>query len=42
MSFGYQAADDVTTPIRKGQFRLGKLRVENMTAPESWNAVLTA
>ena len=28
--------------IRKGQFRLGKLRIEDKTAPEIWNAVLTA
>ena len=28
--------------IRKGQFRLGKLRVKNKTAPEIWNAVLAA
>ena len=27
--------------IRKGQFRLGKLRIKNKTAPEIWNAVLT-
>src|SRR5580658_1287829 len=26
--------------IRKGQFKLGKLRVKNKTAPEIWNAVL--
>jgi transposase-like protein len=28
--------------IRKGQFKLGKLRIKNKTAPEIWNAVLTA
>jgi transposase-like protein len=28
--------------IRKGQFKLGKLRVKNKTAPEIWNAVLAA
>ena len=29
--------------IRKGQFRLGKLGgIEDKTAPEIWNAVLTA
>ena len=28
--------------IRKGQFKLGKLRVKNKTAPEIWNAVLGA
>ena len=28
--------------IRKGQFKLGKLRVKNKTAPEVWNAVLGA
>ena len=28
--------------IRKGQFKLGKLRVKNKTAPEIWNAVLSA
>jgi transposase-like protein len=28
--------------IRKGQFKLGKLRVKNKTAPETWNAVLGA
>jgi transposase-like protein len=28
--------------IRKGQFKLGKLRVKSKTAPEIWNAVLAA
>jgi transposase-like protein len=28
--------------IRKGQFKLGKLRVKNKTAPEIWNAALAA
>jgi transposase-like protein len=28
--------------IRKGQFKLGKLRIKNKTAPEMWNAVLAA
>jgi hypothetical protein len=28
--------------IRKGQFKLGKLRVNGKTAPEIWNAVLAA
>ena len=28
--------------IRKGQFRLGKLRIEDKTVPEIWNAVPTA
>jgi transposase-like protein len=28
--------------IRKGQFRLGKLRVNGKTMPEIWNAVLAA
>jgi hypothetical protein len=28
--------------IRKGQFKLGKLRIKNKTAPEIWNAVLAA
>jgi transposase-like protein len=28
--------------IRKGQFKLGRLRVKNKTAPEIWNAVLGA
>ena len=28
--------------IRKGQFKLGKLRVKNKTASEIWNAVLGA
>jgi transposase-like protein len=28
--------------IRKGQFKLGKLRVKNKTAPEIWNAVRAA
>ena len=28
--------------IRKGQFKLGKLRVKNKTASEIWNAVLAA
>ena len=28
--------------IRKGQFKLDKLRVKNKTAPEIWNAVLAA
>jgi transposase-like protein len=28
--------------IRKGQFKLGKLRIKDKTAPEIWNAVLTA
>src|ERR1700675_3783873 len=28
--------------IRKGQFKLNKLRVKNKTAPEIWNAVLAA
>jgi hypothetical protein len=28
--------------IRKGQFKLGKLRIEGGTAPEIWNAVLAA
>src|ERR1700730_5426515 len=27
---------------RKGQFKLGKLRVKHKTAPEIWNAVLAA
>ena len=28
--------------IRKDQFKLGKLRIKDKTAPEIWNAVLTA
>ena len=28
--------------IRKGQFKLETLRVRDKTAPEIWNAVLTA
>jgi transposase-like protein len=28
--------------IRKGQFKLGKLRIKDKTAPEIWNAVLAA
>ena len=28
--------------IRKGQFKLDKLRVKHKTAPEIWNAVLAA
>lgn len=28
--------------IRKGQFKLGQLRINNKTAPETWNAVLAA
>ena len=28
--------------VRKGQFKLGKLRIKNKTAPEIWNAVLAA
>jgi hypothetical protein len=28
--------------IRKGQFKLEKLRIKDKTAPEIWNAVLTA
>ncbi len=28
--------------IRKGQFKLGKLRIKGKTAPEVWNAVLAA
>ena len=28
--------------IRKGQFNLGKLRTDNKTTPEIWNAVLAA
>jgi transposase-like protein len=28
--------------IRKGQFKLGKVRVNGKTAPEIWNAVLAA
>jgi transposase-like protein len=28
--------------IRKGQFKLGKLRIKNKTAPEIWTAVLAA
>jgi transposase-like protein len=28
--------------IRKGQFKIGKLRVKGKTAPEIWNAVLAA
>jgi hypothetical protein len=28
--------------IRKGQFKLGKLRIKGKTAPEVWNAVLSA
>jgi transposase-like protein len=28
--------------IRKSQFKLGKLRIKNKTAPEIWNAVLAA
>ena len=28
--------------IRKGQFKLGKLRIKQKTAPEIWNAVLAA
>jgi transposase-like protein len=28
--------------IRKGQFKLGKLRVKNKTAPEIWNVVFAA
>ena len=27
---------------RKGQFKLGKLRIKDKTAPEIWNAVLAA
>jgi len=30
------------TRIRKGQFKLGELRIKNKTAPEIWNAVLAA
>jgi len=28
--------------IRKGQLKLGKLRIKGRTAPEIWNAVLAA
>ena len=28
--------------IRKGQFKLGKLRIKDKTAPAIWNAVLAA
>jgi hypothetical protein len=28
--------------IRKGQFKLGMLRIKEKTAPEIWNAVLAA
>jgi hypothetical protein len=28
--------------IRKGQFKLGKLRIKGKTASEVWNAVLAA
>ena len=28
--------------IRKGQFKLGRLRIKDNTAPEIWNAVLAA
>jgi len=28
--------------VRKGQFKLGKLRIKANTAPEIWNAVLAA
>ena len=28
--------------IRKGQFKIGMLRVNGKTAPEIWNAVLAA
>jgi hypothetical protein len=28
--------------IRKGQFKLGKLRINGKTAPGIWNAVLAA
>jgi hypothetical protein len=28
--------------IRKGRFKLGKLRIKDKAAPEIWNAVLTA
>jgi len=28
--------------VDMGQFKLGKLRIKNKTAPEIWNAVLAA
>ena len=36
------AGIEVMHRIRKGQFKLGKIRVKNKTAPEIWNAVLAA
>jgi transposase-like protein len=33
---------ELTHRIRKGQFKLDKLRVKHKTAPEIWNAVLAA
>ena len=34
------AGIELTHRIRKGQFKLDKLRVKHKTAPEIWNAVL--
>jgi hypothetical protein len=36
------AGIELTHRIRKGQFKLGKLRIKDKTAPEIWNAVLAA
>jgi transposase-like protein len=36
------AGIELMHPIRKGQFKIGKLRVNGETAPEIWNAVLAA
>ena len=33
---------ELTHRIRKGQFKLGKLRIKDKTAPKIWNAVLAA
>jgi hypothetical protein len=37
----YKKSQTLSGP-RKGQCKLGKLRIKNKTAPEIWNAVLTA
>ena len=39
-----KSAGGVALRVRtqEGQFKLGKLRVKNKTAPEIWNAVLGA
>jgi len=36
------AGVELQNRIRKGQFALGRLRVQGRTSPEVWNAVLSA